>query len=151
MNVLNNQLSSFFSEFGEGKTMVLSTEENHRVTSRMMSVVQISGVFYFQTDCNSRKYRQLTVNPFVSLCIDNIQIDGECRILGRPLDFPEFCGIYRKCFRGSFEAYSALSDERLISVSPTYIQRWLYREGKPYVERFLIEEEAYSLDPYLGR
>ena len=46
-------------EFNNGKTMVLSSSENDKVTSRMMSVVCVDGLLYFQTDKTFRKYHQL--------------------------------------------------------------------------------------------
>ena len=75
---------AFLQEFGKGKKMVLSTSLQDHVTSRMMSVVQREGIFYFQTDSEMRKYKQLSGNPRVALCIENIQIEGLCREIGRP-------------------------------------------------------------------
>ena len=68
------KLESFYSDFGTGKTMVLSTSADGIVSSRMMSVVLIDGKFFFQTDKELRKYSQLKNNKNVALCIDNIQI-----------------------------------------------------------------------------
>ena len=70
---------NFYKELGESKKMVLSTSLNDVVTSRMMSVVVIDKKIYFQTDKTFRKYNQLKENPRVSLCIDNIQIEGYCK------------------------------------------------------------------------
>lgn len=41
---------------------------------------------YFQTDNTFKKYNQLKGNNKVALCIDNIQIEGECTELGHPLE-----------------------------------------------------------------
>ncbi len=79
---------SFLNDFGNGWKAVLSTAENNIVSSRMMSIVQINGIFYFQTDKTFRKYRQLTQNRNVALCIDNIQIEGEAEEIGHPLKTP---------------------------------------------------------------
>ena len=83
MGDYEDRMESFFADFGKGRKMVLSTSENDRVSSRMMSVVRIDGEFYFQTDRKLRKYHQLSANPHVALCIDNIQIEGSCRELAR--------------------------------------------------------------------
>ena len=44
MNTFTTAYQNFLSDFGKGRTMVLSTSENDVVYSRMMSVVQIEGV-----------------------------------------------------------------------------------------------------------
>ena len=113
MEQFSEKLMQFFSDFGKGRKMVLSTSENNRVSSRMISVVQINGEFYFQTDKELRKHHQLSVNRYAALCIDNIQIEGICVETGHPLDNAEFCALFRECFRGSFDAYTALKNERL--------------------------------------
>ena len=84
MDQFIERYEAFLTEFGQGRKMVLSTSENDRVSSRMMSIVLINGIFCFQTDTELRKYHQLTVNPNVALCIDNIQIEGICSEKGRP-------------------------------------------------------------------
>ncbi|WP_455529092.1 hypothetical protein [Ruminococcus sp.] len=67
MEKFSEKLEQFFKDFGKGRKMVLSTSENDRVSSRMMSVVQINGDFYFQTDTELRKYHQLSVNRNAAL------------------------------------------------------------------------------------
>lgn len=114
---------SFLNDFGKGRKAVLSTAENNAVSSRMMSVVQINGIFYFQTDNTFRKYRQLIQNHNVALCIDNIQIEGEAEEIGHPLKNSDFCKVFEACFKGSFDAYTSLENERLFAVKPAYIQR----------------------------
>lgn len=151
MNPFIEKYEAFLSEFGQGRKMVLSTSENDRVSSRMMSVVLINGSFYFQTDIELRKYHQLTINPNVALCIDNIQIEGICSEVGRPFDDSEFCGAFQKCFKGSFDAYSSLKNERLFIVKPLLIERWKYIDSIPYVENFDVENERYSCERYMGK
>ena len=151
MNPFAEKYRAFLSEFGQGRTMVLSTAENDRVSSRMMSVVLINGCFCFQTDTELRKYHQLTVNPNVALCIDNIQIEGICSEKGRPLDDSGFCETFQKCFKGSFDEYSSLDNERLFYVRPLFIERWKYVDKIPYIEIFDIENERYSCERYMGK
>ena len=142
------KLSAFLSDFGSGRTMVLSTSENDRVSSRMMSVVRIDDGFYFQTDTELRKYRQLSANKYAALCIDNIQIEGVCEETGRPVDCPDFCEVFRSCFKGSYDAYSGLENERLFVLRPVYIQRWVYSDGVPCIESFDIPARKYSFRKY---
>ncbi|HPY84530.1 MAG TPA: tyrosine-protein phosphatase [Ruminococcus flavefaciens] len=144
------KFSAFLGDFGIGRTMVLSTSENDRVSSRMMSVVRIGEEFYFQTDTELRKYRQLITNNNAALCIDNIQIEGVCKEKGHPTDSVDFCEVFCSCFRGSYDAYSKLENERLFVFRPTYIQRWIYKDGVPYIERFELSDRKYSIDKYTG-
>ena len=141
---------AFLEDFGNGKTMVLSTSENNIVSSRMMSVIAIDGRFYFQTDRTFRKYRQLSNNHNVALCIDNIQIEGICKELGHPLDDSLFCEQFKKCFKGSYDAYTSLENERLFCVTPVHIQRWIYKDGIPYMETFDMNTEEYNISKYIG-
>lgn len=150
MDAFSDKYAAFLADFGRGRKMVLSTACDNAVSSRMMSVVQLDGVFYFQTDVTFRKYRQLVGNPNVALCIDNIQIEGVSEELGRPTDDAQFCELFRECFRGSYDAYTALKNERLFAVRPTYIERWIYDGGIPYIECFDIAAERYEISRYIG-
>ena len=150
MELFEDRVLSFFNNFGEGRKMVLSTSEKNRVSSRMMSVVQINGYFYFQTDKKLRKYHQLEENRNVALCIDNIQIEGVCEELGHPFNHPAFCKAFQECFKGSYDAYSSLKDERLFVVKPLYIERWIYQNGIPFIEKIDLENKHYSFEKYMG-
>lgn len=150
MRIFKEKYEAFLMEFNKGKTMVLSSSENNKVTSRMMSVVCIDGFFYFQTDMTFRKYHQLISNPQIALCIDNVQIEGVCEEIGHPMNNPSFCSMYEKCFNGSFKAYSSLKNERLFLVKPRYIERWVYIEGVPFMETFEVEKQEYRLIQYVG-
>ncbi|MDO5764946.1 MAG: pyridoxamine 5'-phosphate oxidase family protein [Elusimicrobiales bacterium] len=123
-----------FTNFGESKNMVLSSSYQDKVTSRMMSVIIFDGEFYFQTDKNFRKYSQIKNNPNVSLCCDNISVEGVCTEIGKPLDNNEFIKLYKKHYNYSFQQYSSLNNERLFKVTPAYIQMWTYKNSKPYIE-----------------
>ena len=141
---------NFYKELGESKKMVLSTSSNDVVTSRMMSIVVINKKLYFQTDRTFRKYNQLKENPRVSLCIDNIQMEGYCEEAGVPLDNEEFVNAYKKCFFNSYTRYSSLQNECLFTVIPTFVERWLYIDGIPYMEILDIENNQYKLRRYVG-
>lgn len=149
MNTFSQKYGTFLSEFGKGRKMVLSTSENNRVSSRMMSVVQIDGIFFFQTDITFNKYHQIISDPNVALCIDNIQIEGICEEIGHPLKFTPFCNVFQECFKGSFDAYSSLENERLFAVKPIYVERWIYKDGVPYIETFDKKTQEHMLSKYM--
>jgi len=150
MNDFTEMQNKFFSDFGDGRKMVLSTSDNGKVSSRMMSVVQIEGKFYFQTDFKMKKCGQIKHNNNVALCIDNIQIEGTCEEIGHPLDNSRFCEVFKKCYEGSFKAYTSLDSERLFVVRPTYVERWIYKDTEPFIEIMDIQNEQYSLEKYKG-
>lgn len=150
MNLFQKKCVALFEEIGEYKKMVLSTSLEDYVTSRMMSIIISDGIFYFQTDKTFRKYKQLQMNRKVALCIDNISIEGYCYEIGHPLVNPEFCNLYEKHFPNAFKRYTQLTDERLFSIEPTYIKKWIYEEGKPYEEIYDFIYKRCEKREYLG-
>lgn len=150
MSFFSEKYSELMDQFGISKKMVLSTAENNIVSSRMMSVIQINGKLYFQTDKTFRKYRQIVQNPNVSLCIDNIQIEGRCKEIGRPLENNEFLQKFQRCFPDSYKRYSLLENEVLFEMTPTYIERWVYIGSVPFIEIYDISNKEYRLDEYKG-
>lgn len=150
MRIFEKQCQLFFKEFGSHKKMVLSSSLENKVTARMISIVAANGIFYFQTDKNSRKYDQLKKNPSISLCMDNVQIEGICKELGHPLDHPVFCSLYQKFFQGSYNTYSSLLNERLFAMEPFFIQKWIYQDTKPFIETFDFNTGLYKFEPYLS-
>lgn len=150
MNRFDEAYGEFLKAFGAGKPMVLSTCAGDKVTSRMMSVVQMDGAFWFQTDRTFRKYAQLKANPRAALCIDNIQIEGVCEEFGHPSQCPAFMEAYRACFAGSYDRYSGLENERVFALRPVFIERWMYRDGEPFVETYDVEHKVWKLEAYMG-
>ncbi len=141
----------FFDDFGTHKNMVLSTASDSIVHSRMMSIVCLDKKFYFQTDSNFRKSRDLQNNSNVALCIDNIQIEGKAEKIGTPREHKEFCRIFENAFPKSYELYSMLNDEVLYEITPYNIYCWIYDSGKPYIEHIDLEKQLYSIDEYSGQ
>ncbi len=146
----SEEYEKFFQELGESKKMVLSTSLNDIVTSRMMSIVVVNKTIYFQTDKTFRKYEHLKGNPRVSLCADNIQIEGYCEEIGSPLDHAEFLSAYKKYFPSSYTRYSSLKNECLFTVTPLFVQKWLYIDGVPYMEILDIANKQYERKQYVG-
>lgn len=148
MNSFELKKEEIFSNFGYSKNMVLSTSYQDKVTSRMMSVIIFDGEFYFQTDKNFRKYNQIKNNPIVSLCCDNISVEGICTELGKPLDNNRFIKLYEKYYNYSYQQYSSLQNERLFKVTPLYIQIWIYENAKPYIEILDFKSNEYRKTLY---
>lgn len=146
--MFNIQLSKFFDDFGTHRNMVLSTSYQDKVSSRMMSIVRIDDKFYFQTDRNFRKYKEIKENPNVSLCIDNIQVEGVCREIGAPTDNSEFCEIFKTAFPKACSLYSLLKNEALFEISPIYIENWIYENDQPYILSLDLKDKRYLKERY---
>lgn len=149
MGRFEKQYALFWQELGESGRMVLSTSLNDVVTSRMMSIVTVGERLYFQTDKAFRKYEQIKANPYVALCMDNVQIEGICSEIGKPSENGEFVCAYKKHFPSSYERYSMLEMERLFAVTPVFIERWRYLGGNPYIEIFDVKNKQYRLAEYM--
>lgn len=145
------ELENFFAQIKDHERMVLSTSLNDKVTSRMMSIIVMDGRFYFQTDMTFRKYEQLKHNTRVALCSNNIQIEGLCEEIGRPVENTNFCLLYHQYFSDSYDRYTKLDNERLFVVSPIYIQEWIYEKGKPFVKMFDFTKETFTKKAYIGQ
>ena len=141
----------FLKKLGKGKRMVLSTSYNDIVTSRTMSIIQMNGKLYFQTDRTSKKYKQLMKNPHISLCMENIQIVGQCKEIGQPLENIDFISAYKKNFLDSYTRYSSLANERLFEINPTYVEKWIYIDNIPFIEVLDIVNKQYRLNQYIGK
>jgi len=151
MTIYELKYQEYLNDFSKARKMVLSTSINDKVSSRMMSVVEIDGDYYFQTDKTFKKYDELINNPNIALCIDNIQIEGEAILLGKPLDNEEFVSMFKKHYLGSYNAYSSLDNEVLFMVKPNRIERWLYINNVPHMEIFEIKNKEYKLVEYIGK
>ncbi len=149
MENFDEKYIELFKSLGESKSMVLSTSLNDYVTSRTVSIIIAEHKLYFQTDKLSVKYEQIHRNPNVSLCIDNIQIEGQCTEIGAPTDCPFFCELYKRHFPIAFDMYSHLQNERLFCVIPLCIKKWIYIDGQPYEEHFSIEQRKYTRRKYM--
>lgn len=148
MGEFDIKVKKMFEALGEAKNMVLSTTLNNHVTSRMMSIIILENDFYFQTDKNFRKYEQIRGNHQVALCLDNVQIEGICHEVGKPIGSKEFCEQYEKFFKSSYERYTLMQNERLFRIEPTFIQKWIYENGIPFVERFDFAQKEYEKIQY---
>jgi uncharacterized pyridoxamine 5'-phosphate oxidase family protein len=145
-------LATFFTRLGNAKKMVLATSENNKVTARNMSCVIVDGVIYFQTDKTFLKYRQISANPFVALCVDNIQIEGIAQSVGHPLNCENvaFAALFQQNYKGSFDTYSHLKNEVVITVKHQKITLWEYENGNPVRVVFDIPNQIYSKQFYNG-
>jgi general stress protein 26 len=135
MDMINYDIleEQFFKQLSNNKVIVLATCIENKVTARNMSCVMYNHKIYFQTDKLFLKTKQILENKCVALCVDNIQIEGDAKIIGHPDEEPEFSELYKRYFRTSYDTYSHLKNQIVIEVEPTFITLWKYADGhKPY-------------------
>lgn len=142
------QVSMLFEKLGSHAVMTLSTGSDSRISSRPVSVIIYNGCFYFQTEENYLKFKQLSKNPNAALCVDNYSIEGRCAFIGTPTDEKNcfFSEAFKKHFYFAYKAYSELQGERLIKFTPTLIYSWKYINSKPYMEYFDFENKTYRIE-----
>ncbi|MDR1030590.1 MAG: pyridoxamine 5'-phosphate oxidase family protein [Treponema sp.] len=140
------ELEKVFRQIGEAKLAVLATSSHNIPTVRTMSIVFFDGKIYCQTSTDYLKYKQISENKNVALCIFNLQIEGIANIKGKTTEFNDFIERYKKNHEDSYKKYSALECSRLIEIIPRKIIKWDYdSEGKP--SRVFLEldgKKAYS-------
>lgn len=132
-----------WEDIGSHGIMVLSTCEDNRVTSRSMSVVVFGGKFYFQTNENYLKYRQIQSNGNVALCFGKYSIEGVCRDIGKPYEVSEFMDCMNRIYPDAVKRWSKLDEERVLEVSPSLIRAWIYENDIPYIEEWDIINNTY--------
>lgn len=138
-------LHPFGQKLQDHQVLTLSTSSNNRVSSRPVSVIINNGKFYFQTDENYLKFKQLSENPNAAFVFQNYSIEGKCRCIGKPTDKQNyfFLDLFREHFKGAFELYTELETERLIEFTPTLIYCWGYDNSKPFLEYWNFEKQEY--------
>lgn len=148
--MFDKKIIELFQIIGEAKKAVLATSSNNRVTSRMMSFVIYKNKFYCQTDKRFLKVEQILDNPKVSICIDNIQIEGIAQIIGKPSENNIFSTLFNKYFKNSYENYSFLENEVLLKINPTFIALWNYKESIPIRNFYKLDSKEYIEEIYIG-
>lgn len=148
--MFDKKIIELFQIIGEAKKAVLATSSNNRVTSRMMSFVIYKNKFYCQTDKRFLKVEQILDNPKVSICIDNIQIEGIAQIIGKPSENNIFSTLFNKYFKNSYENYSFLENEVLLKINPTFIAVWNYKESIPIRNFYKLDSKEYIEEIYIG-
>ena len=146
MEGFNQTISELWKQLNSHRVLVLSTSCNNRVSSRQVSVIIHGGKFYFQTDKNYLKFKQLYINPNASFCFNNYSIEGKCKCIGKPTDEKNlfFLDLFREHFYPAYKLYSGLETERLMEFTPTLIYCWGYDNSKPFIEYWDVEKQEYD-------
>lgn len=112
-----------FLESKDNAVMVLATSHNNRVIARNVLIVSKGLDLYFFTWRHSRKCKQISENPRVALCKDDVQIEGLAEILGTLLEEKnkEYADILRNKFPDSVKRWENRPGMVIIRIRPTLI------------------------------
>lgn len=129
-------------ELNKNKKWVLSTSYNDYVTSRTMSIINNGLDIFFQTNECYIKHNQMQKNNRVSLCFNNISIEGNVENIGNwKMDKnKDLMEMYIKYHKGSFDAYGLLDGQVVYMMKPNKVKLWKYRNGEPYREILYVNE-----------
>lgn len=86
----------------------MPTSQGSHVTSRLMSIVRVDGAVCFQSSQLSQKHRQMFANLQVSLCCQNVSVEGYAEVIG-PWGAPGTDNVrlrYRQVHPSSYDAYN---------------------------------------------
>lgn len=144
-----DKIKKLFEKIGENVLLPLATNDGEgNVSVRTVSAIIINQKIYFQTDVKMKKAKDIASNHCVAVCIEGIQMQGECVEIGRVSDNPFFEELYMHYYPGAYEKYSNLEDERVFEITPKYIKCWSYIENKPVYEIYDVDKCLYEIKPY---
>lgn len=121
----NDVKNEFLKCLSKQENIVLSTCSKNKVTSRMMCFANDGFVIYLLTGKRSNKCKQIEENENVSLCIDNIQIEGKARIIGNPMEENNMyvSKIFKNKHTVYYERFAYFKSATLIEVNCKYFKK----------------------------
>lgn len=143
--ILEKATKILYEEIGQDKVMALATRNGDGVACRTVSVYTYNESFYFVTEENSNKYKQITLNNHVALSVDAIQITGRATLLEHPCaeSNREIIHYVEEKLPQQFARYKESPIMRLIRVIPDYSAFILLESG----EGFMIDFSGNTATP----
>jgi general stress protein 26 len=139
-------------ELKQQRTGVLATSDGEDVTARSMLLFSDGLTIYCFTDKDSRKFKQMSVNPKVSVAAGSLQIDGTATLKGHLLDEENarFIEIHKEqnpeYFKITESAFFPIQSVRVIEITPKRIGKWI-RGGKLDILN-ISTRKAYRLEMF---
>lgn len=120
----------------EKKMCYLATAGKNNVDNAMVAYCSDGFDLYFGSFSDTLKCRNISVNPNVAVCIDNIQIHGRARQLEYgSSEYLKYKEKYLAKFPG-YEFYFELENNELYKITPLVI--WYYDSSKGTMHRDVI-------------
>lgn len=125
---------SFINDLEKHERIVLSTCLENKVTSRMMCFVYFDQSIYFLTGRRSNKCKQIEGNSNVSLCIENIQLEGIATIIGHPSEKQNelISNIFGNKFPFYFNRFAHYKAAVFIKVKIQNVKQWKMEDGRNF-------------------
>jgi Pyridoxamine-phosphate oxidase len=125
-------------EIGQDKLMALATRNGDGVAVRTVNVYTYDGCFYFVTEADSNKFKQITHNNQVALSVDAIQVTGQATLLEHPCDESnkELVHYIEEKLPNQFARYSDSPIMRVIKISPANATFILLETGQGFLIDF---------------
>lgn len=121
----------FIDELKQQRTGVLATSDGDDVTARYMLLFSDGLTLYCFTDKDSRKFKQMSVNPKVSVAAGSLQIDGTATLKGHLLDEENarFIEIHKEqnpeYFKITESVFFPIQSVRVVEITPKRIGKWI--------------------------
>ncbi|MBB6622819.1 pyridoxamine 5'-phosphate oxidase family protein [Clostridium gasigenes] len=142
-----NLENEIISNLEKNRIWILSTSYKDNVTSRSMSIINKGLYIFFQTNKCYIKHSQMQENNKVSLCFNNISIEGTVEEIGdwKEEKNIELMDLYKSDHLGSYNAYGSLDGQVVYKITPKTIKLWKYVEENPirqilYVDKKVAEQ-----------
>lgn len=138
-NMFEKAVNMLNEEIGQDKIMVLATRKGEGVAARTVNVYSYDNCFYFITESDSNKYKQITQNASVALSVDAIQIEGRAVALEHPYDSSnsKFAQFVENLLPRQLAKYSDAPMMRLIQVIPSSASFILLTSGEGFSIHYL--------------
>ena len=141
--VLSNEIIKILEKI---ETISLATCVGEKVTARTMNLVNNGLTIYMQTDDNSEKGKQISVNPNVAMAADNIQIEAVAHFTADAQEIGLCSMKFKAKFPRLYEKYADLPEEPTLICKPIKFKLYKVIDGKPCRDILDVKEnKAYRL------
>jgi hypothetical protein len=146
MELTDALLEPYFKRLREVRDIVLSTSAGSRVTSRVVSCACCGEEIFFLSWGHHTKSKQIAQNPNVALCHSNIQLEGQAKILGNPLDPENKIDLekYKERQPTMFEGFAKIPGMQLIKVTLSAITSWTKDDKSSYIDHIDLKKRDYQ-------
>lgn len=136
--LLKKATKTLYEEIGQDKVMALATRNGEGVATRTVNVYTYHGCFYFVTEADANKYKQIKQNPHVALSVDAIQVAGKATPLEHPCDDSnsDIAHYIEEKLPQKFARYQDNPIMRMVRVTPVSATFILLESGEGYIVDF---------------
>lgn len=128
--------------FGRNYQFALATSYYDMPSVRFVDTFYYDESFYFVTDANSKKVKDIEANPNVSLCNKEYRFSGSAYNIGHPLE--KHNAEIREKLLLAFEPWyfkrNSEKDENLTYIKIKLSNGFFYKDGRGYIVDFINNE-----------